>query len=240
MAVTHRFEDSPLDIILGDVGHAKHDISEYFSGYSGSRFEDLAEGNQDPNTITADDMVAVATLGVTIGGVAVIWLTEAAAAVTDKLESHSRRYLPLGRRRRGPRTGQRRVAAVDDAQAASLEWEPRSTGADYDIEAARRQAATTLPLHDMRLQAALYEHAGQGFDFWGRGAASWSAGRPPSRRSHQGEPGRSFAALWAQQARPQLLRRRKARCGNPRSRWVYERRSRASASNDRHSVPQFD
>jgi hypothetical protein len=66
----------PARFIEGDErDRAVAALRKYFSSYTGSRFEVLAD-HDSPNEFTARDFVAVSTLSVNVPSAAVIWLLE--------------------------------------------------------------------------------------------------------------------------------------------------------------------
>src|SRR5579875_3794300 len=88
MTVSSTFERSPLDLIIANPEQAASDVAAYVAAFTGSRFEAIAGRNTDPDAITADDLVAVSTLGVHVSGAAAIWLLEdGAAEVTGHLRA---------------------------------------------------------------------------------------------------------------------------------------------------------
>jgi hypothetical protein len=83
------FRSKLLSYFVGDAGDvAAAQIARYFDeSFTGSQFESLADA--DPNRITANDIVAVSTLGVTVPAGVSVWLLSAAGqdAVSELLRT---------------------------------------------------------------------------------------------------------------------------------------------------------
>ena len=166
----HTFERSPLDLLLENFEQVELDVRTYAATFTGSRFEAIARRNPDPDTITADDLVAVSMLDVHVSGAAAIWLLEEGGAKVSKLLKcipSDQDLWEVDPAIVGPRSAAWELWDL----LRGIRWK-QSLGKLGPTTCSKLMAAKRprlLPVHDGRVQAALYPNGGHDFDFW----AAW-------------------------------------------------------------------
>jgi hypothetical protein len=79
-----QFVRDPLTLFEEDAKTARKDLKKYMEGFTGSRFDTLADAEQ-PNRITERDILAVSMLGVNVPAATTIWLLGDGAARASEL-----------------------------------------------------------------------------------------------------------------------------------------------------------
>jgi len=79
------FHNHPKRWIVGDAAsRAVYSLGRYFTDFTGAWFERLADTDQ-PNRITASDIIAVSMMSVTVPARSVIWILNDGAAEIERL-----------------------------------------------------------------------------------------------------------------------------------------------------------